>query len=202
MDAADAKSIQEGVKAVAAKTTKVHVLINNAAVLEAQHALKTPFSELVHSFTLNVGGPLLVTQAFAPLLQAAQQVLKAGETWDTKSTDVPKVINVSSTIGSVATATSKRTETAGFFKENTSYRVSKSALNSLTVCFAGDVPGIAFLTLSPGWVDTDMGKQGAGGAISPLKAPESIKGVLALVRDLTLAQSGTFRDYDGKTLPW
>jgi len=203
LDAADEKSITEGAKAIAAKTTKVHVLINNAGVFEGRSALTTPKEELLSSFNLNVAGPLLVTQALYPLLQAAQQEIKAGETLDTKSTDVPKVVNISSVIGSVQTATtSKGTEWAGFFKENTAYRVSKSALNSLTVCFAGDTPGIAFLAICPGWVDTDMGKIGGGGAISPLKAPESIKGVLSVIRGLTLADSPSYRNHEGKTYPW
>jgi len=202
LDTADEKSITEGAKAIAAKTTKVHVLINNAGILEAHSALTTPKAELLSSFSLNVAGVMLVTQALYPLLQAAQRVIKAGETLDTKSTDVPKVINISSTIGSVGTATtSKGTALAGFFKENTAYRVSKSALNSLTVCFAGDTPGIAFLAICPGWVDTDMGKK-ASEAISPLKAPESIKGVLSVVQGLTLADSGSYRNHEGKTLPW
>jgi len=203
LDAGNETSIQEGAKAIAAKTKKIHVLINNAAVWEGHPALKTPKSELLNSFSLNVGGPMLVTQALFPLLQAAQQEPKDGKSIDTKSADVPKVANVSSTIGSLGTATtSKGTEIAGWFQNNTAYRVSKTALNSLTMCFAGENPGIAFLAICPGWVDTDLGKQGAGGAVSPLKPPESIKGLLSVVGSLTLAESGSYRNYEGKTLPW
>jgi len=97
LDTASETSIAEGAKAIAAKTKKVHVLINNAAINEANPSLKTSKSELLNSFSVNAVGPLLLIQALWPLIEAAQ---KDSKTVDAKSVDVPKVINISSTVGS------------------------------------------------------------------------------------------------------
>jgi NAD(P)-dependent dehydrogenase (short-subunit alcohol dehydrogenase family) len=49
----------------------------------------------------------------------------------------------------------------------------------------------------PGWVATDM-----GGASAPLEPAESVRGMLNVVDGLTPAQSGSFLDHTGVTLPW
>jgi len=80
--------------------------------------------------------------------------------------------------------------------------VSKTALNSLTVSLATENPGVAFLAICPGWVDTDMARTAIKGAISPLKTPESVKGMLSVVEGLTLGESGSFRNYENKSIAW
>ena len=75
-----------------------------------------------------------MTQAFLPFLK--------------KSTKNPRVINISSGLGSMSS--SPRFST-------TSYQCSKAAVNMLTKCFAYDAKDIIFVAMHPGWVQTDMG---------------------------------------------
>jgi len=196
LDTSDEKSIQEAAKVISGKTKKVHVLINNAGILENHSALKTSKTELLNSFNVNVAGVLLVTQALFPLLETAQKDSKS----DPKSADVPKVINLSTGIASFQIKFPP--EMAKMFGVNvTAYRVSKTALNALTACFAAENPGVAFLAIHPGWVDTDMGR-GDHGLTPPVKPAESVKGILSVVSKLTLGESGSFKDFEGNTMPW
>ena len=79
------------------------------------------------------------------------------------------------------------------------YKASKSALNSLTRSFImtlGDRK-LTVLSISPGWVRTDM-----GGPAAPLSVEQSAKGVV----DLVEAKAGTgahgFYGIQGETIPW
>jgi len=100
-------------------------------------------------------------------------------------------VNISTSLGSI-----EKNSGGGVI----SYRVSKAALNMLTSNWAIDYPGIAFLPIHPGWVDTDMGR--ASGGKPPLVPEESIKGILSVVEKATLENSGKFVQWDGKPLPW
>ncbi len=77
------------------------------------------------------------------------------------------------------------------------YRASKAALNMAIKAAALDYPQATFIALSPGWVKTDMGGQSA-----PLEAPESVRGMLQVLEHATRADSGTFKHYSGRELPW
>ena len=79
------------------------------------------------------------------------------------------------------------------------YSASKAALNKLTRGFASGLGDrkLTVLSISPGWVRTDMG--GPGAAIS---VEESAKGVI----DVVEAKAGTGADgfwgHDGSTVGW
>lgn len=79
------------------------------------------------------------------------------------------------------------------------YRTSKAALNALAKGLAADLAdrGITVITVSPGWVKTDMGGSGA-----PLTPKASIEGLRSLIKNVTLFDSGKFFSYDGSELPW
>ena len=78
------------------------------------------------------------------------------------------------------------------------YRASKAALNSMARSLVAklDHPRTV-LSLHPGWVQTDMGGQGAD-----LDVPTSVRGLA----DVVIAARGTpgsrFLDYSGAELPW
>jgi NAD(P)-dependent dehydrogenase (short-subunit alcohol dehydrogenase family) len=57
--------------------------------------------------------------------------------------------------------------------------------------------GIRVLALHPGWVQTDMG--GTGAQIAPEQA---VRGLLQVIDDSSLADSGRFIDWQGQSLPW
>jgi len=145
---------------------------------------------LLPIFQTNVVGVQLVTQAFLPLLKAA---IKKNDVKD--KDNIPKVANITSSMGSIGQ------NTGGML----SYRVSKAALDMLTSTWAIEVKEIAFLPISPGWVDTDMGQMGSKiwNQKPPLTAEQSLKGVLNVIDKATLEISGkTGLSYDGSTFPW
>ena len=79
------------------------------------------------------------------------------------------------------------------------YRASKTALNMLSVAMKkeGVEDNISFLILHPGWVKTRMGGENA-----PVELEESVAGMLELIYNNSLADSGRFVQYDGVDLPW
>ena len=79
------------------------------------------------------------------------------------------------------------------------YGTSKAALNMLAKGLASSLAGrgIKVVALSPGWVRTDMGGEGAA------LAPEtSVAGLRKVLGNLKAADSGKFLSYDGSSIPW
>ncbi|RXJ73256.1 short-chain dehydrogenase [Veronia nyctiphanis] len=92
----------------------------------------------------------------------------------------------------------------GSMKENTSgggyiYRSSKAALNSVVKSLSNDLSNDDFtvLALHPGWVKTDM-----GGPNALIDVEESVAGLMSVILDSDIAQSGKFLNFDGNELPW
>ncbi len=163
LDVSDTASIESAVRLVSRQTDHLDALVNNAAIcaddggsvldLDGETALKT--------FATNTVGPLLVTQAFHPMLAKSP---------------APRVINVSSGAGQLA---------EGLQDWAPAYSMSKTALNALTQHFAAALPRFAINSVSPGWVRTDMGgkaaplsvEQGADTIVwQALDAPQKITG--------------------------
>lgn len=154
----------------------IEVLINCAGVLVSGER----FGELVAStfdatLHTNVVGPLLLTQALAPLLARGTRA---------------RVINLSSELGSL-------TDTAHFYSP--SYAVSKAALNMVTRLLAAELrqQGICVVSIHPGWVRTDM-----GGASAPISPTQSVAAMLRLIDGLKAAASGSFVDHRGEAMAW
>jgi NAD(P)-dependent dehydrogenase (short-subunit alcohol dehydrogenase family) len=79
------------------------------------------------------------------------------------------------------------------------YGTSKAALNLLAKGLAATLAGrgIKVVALSPGWVRTDMGGEGAA------LAPEtSVAGLRKVLGSLKAGDSGKFFSYDGSPIPW
>ena len=57
--------------------------------------------------------------------------------------------------------------------------------------------GIGVLTLSPGWVRTDM-----GGSAAPLTAADSVRDLLQVIDRRPGIPAGEFIDHDGTPLRW
>ena len=127
---------------------------------------------------INSIAPMLVTQAVAPLLEAG-------------GSKKAKVICITSGLGSIAQASDL---TFGL-----SYGMSKAALNMGVKKLSTEMKrrGIAIIALHPGWVQTDM-----GGASAPLLPEQSIRGMLAVIDEVTLADNGRFLTFEGAELPW
>ena len=57
--------------------------------------------------------------------------------------------------------------------------------------------GIAVGLIHPGWVRTDMGGSGAD-----ISVEESAAGIMSVIANLTLADTGSFKKWNGETHPW
>ena len=79
------------------------------------------------------------------------------------------------------------------------YSTSKAALNMLVKGLAATLAarGITVVALSPGWVRTDMGGEGA-----PLSPEASVRGLRKVIAGLKPADSGKFFSHDGSAIPW
>jgi NAD(P)-dependent dehydrogenase (short-subunit alcohol dehydrogenase family) len=176
LEADKERSIAELVRETSALTDTLDVLINNAGVLvsgERFGALAAkPMSD---TFATNVIGPVLLTQALAPLLEKSQHA---------------KVLNITSELGSIAD-----TETFG----TPSYSISKAALNMATRQLAAALRerGVTVICAHPGWVKTDMG--GAGATLTP---QASVTGLLKVLDAAKPQDAGTFFEYSGRKLRW
>jgi NAD(P)-dependent dehydrogenase (short-subunit alcohol dehydrogenase family) len=79
------------------------------------------------------------------------------------------------------------------------YSTSKAALNLLAKALAETLRarGVIVAALSPGWVRTDMGGQGA-----PLTPEVSVRGLRKVLAGLRPEDSGKFFSHDGSQIPW
>jgi NAD(P)-dependent dehydrogenase (short-subunit alcohol dehydrogenase family) len=143
--------------AVAKRWGSLDVLINNAAIMLHSSNGRGLLSEgpdaLERTMALNLMAPFRLARALVPSLERGRE---------------PRIIHVSSGAGTFAGM--REFDIAG-------YRLSKWALNGLTMLMAHELSGrIAVNALDPGWVKTDLGGPNAPG--SPV---ESAEGAFALV---------------------
>jgi NAD(P)-dependent dehydrogenase (short-subunit alcohol dehydrogenase family) len=177
LDVADAKSHAELARElplVLGEGGRLDLLVNNAGVLHSGERFGSlTTANFEDSFRTNATGPLLLTQALAPLLA-----------------DGARVLNLSSQLGSIAGT--RRFGTP-------SYNLSKAAQNMATVLLTHALAGrgIVVVALHPGWVQTDMGGTGAD-----LPATEAAAGLLRVAAGLGPEDGGRFLDWQGRALDW
>ncbi|ENN88707.1 putative oxidoreductase protein [Rhizobium freirei PRF 81] len=159
--------------------TAIDIVINNAAVRGDTGGLASlRTDDFMEVMRINVLAPLLIAQALKPNLVAGRRKL---------------LVNISSRAGSLAEGTLDDDD------GDYAYRCSKAALNMATVKLAQDFrrDGVAVISLHPGWVRTDM-----GGPDAVVDIEQSARGLKNLIDTTTMADTGSFRAYDGKTISW
>ena len=175
LDTSDEKSIEGAVKKLGSRIKALHVLINNAAIADTRGGsiVHATSAQLRETFNTNVVGPILLTQALLPLLEAGRPA---------------RVINVSSLLGSVAKMTD------GW----SGYGISKAALNAATRKLSAALKsrGISVNAASPGWVKTDMGTQDA-----TLSLAHGGRNIARLVTDFPAETTDKFLQEHGEH-PW
>ncbi|WP_062990124.1 SDR family NAD(P)-dependent oxidoreductase [Nocardia anaemiae] len=130
------ESVADAVRLVRKHTDRLDVLINNAGAPGNIVAPADATADEIHSvYDTNVYGPIRVTHAFLPLLQAA---------------DNPRVVMVSSGGGSFAVVTDPDQPVSKMHE--LAYSSSKAALNMITVRYAQALPKIKFNVATPGEV--------------------------------------------------
>lgn len=153
------------------------VLVNNAGIhgpRGSESALAMDFDVWRCVFEVNVYGPLRVAQAFLPNIEAGE---------------ARKIATITSRMGSLAANPSG----------SLAYRSSKAAVNMTMIVFGNAVRerDVSVMLFHPGWVRTDMG--GGGADIAP---SESAAGLIRTIDASGMAQTNSFRTYDGQTIPW
>ncbi|XP_041314706.1 C-factor-like isoform X4 [Pyrgilauda ruficollis] len=148
--------------------------------------------DMTDTYTTNTVGPMLMGQAFLPLLKKAAQ----GSPGSGLSCSKAAIVNMSSIGGSI-------TSCFGWeMMPVASYRCSKAALNMLSKCqsLAYKEHGILCVALHPGWVQTDMGS--SAGHTPPVTVDDSVQGMLKVLSSLSEKDTGAFLDWEGKVVPW
>ena len=162
----------------------IDVLYNNAGIDArslgvddgARDVLRLSGEHFLEEMRINAVGPMLLARALLDRLAASSN---------------PRIVNVTSQVGSM--------EVAHTIGRDIGYVSSKAALNMISVRQSVHLrdAGIVVIALHPGHLKTDMGGERAN-----LTTAEGATGILALVDGLTMADSGTFRRWDGTVHPW
>ncbi len=156
--------------------TPIDILINNAGISGPRERTDglIAIDKWLEVFAVNSIAPVMAAGAF-------HDNLKRGHD--------KKLVTITSQLGSIAN------HGGGALP----YHASKAAVNSFMHGLAKEWSrdGILVGIFHPGWVQTDM-----GGKAAPVTPPESVKGLRARIAELNAKNSGSFRDFSGRELPW
>ncbi|MGE6569702.1 SDR family oxidoreductase [Shewanella vesiculosa] len=155
----------------------IDLIINNAGYLDRDnhsiHAIDYADAEMC--FKVNALGPLFLIHCLLSLLN---------------KTRLCKIAIISSSKGSL-------TEPQGV--DWYGYRMSKAAANMLAVNLSQELvdDNVAVVSVHPGWVQTDM-----GGSAARVKVIDSALGIIKVINQLSIANTGEFYNFSGEQLPF
>lgn len=151
----------------------IGLLIHNAGIMDRSSLDEPNFDGIAKQFDVNAMGPLRIVSAL-------QGSLVKGA----------KIGVITSRMGSIADNTS-----GGSY----GYRMSKAAANAATRSMAHDLKdqSIAVAVLHPGYVRTEMTRH--NGLID---TDESAAGLIRIMDELNLDNTGRFWHTNGEELPW
>ena len=175
MDVADERNVLNGIESLREKTDSIDILINNAGILipGLKHkidAVETDDESILKTFNINTVGVLRVCKAVLPMMQPTS-----------------RIINISSGMGQME----------GMATGSIAYRLSKSALNALTIVLSQELSSkdIKVNSICPGWVQTDM-----GGYEATLTVKESVESIKKFALSDNFPNGKFLRH--GQILPW
>ena len=177
----------EQIKALASELigVPVDVLISNAG-MHGPRDTSGAFGNMdvdswMQVMRVNAMGPLKVTEAFLPHVQASGQ---------------KKVVFISSRAGSIAERGALPHQKPG---GPCGYRSSKAALNAVAKGLGFDLrsKGISVVVLHPGWVKTET-----GGGDAPMIPAASVCHMREIISQASPEDNGVFWNYDGAAIPW
>ncbi len=155
----------------------IDLLLLNAGVMgtASSNLGELDQENFLHSMSVNTVTPALMIQAFREHVVASEKKL---------------IVGMSSILGSIA-----GNSDGGLY----SYRASKAGLNAVLKSACNDLraDGVTVVAMHPGWVQTDMGGEGA-----TITTGVSINGMRKVIDGLGAEDSGRFLVYDGSELPW
>lgn len=172
LDVTDGNAIAALAHALRKET--LDVLINNAGIDGTPEGKEIDDSLWISVFRVNSIAPYRMARAFHDMLRKSR---------------APKIVTISSRLGSIGLSN-------GYAMD---YGASKAAANYVMHALAArwGSDGFVCVALSPGWVKTDMGGEGA-----PLTPQQSVGGMRKVIAGLNPAQNGKFLGYRGEELPW
>ncbi|CAB4876082.1 unannotated protein [freshwater metagenome] len=161
----------------------IDLLINNAGIfgplpfvenIQKQRFGTVDFQVWADVLAVNTLGTLNVTQALVENVAASSKKL---------------IVTLSSGAGSIGDSD----------RPAIAYTSSKAALNKAMTIVARTLKDrqIVVAIMCPGYVRTRMGLGGGD-----VEVEESVSGLRSLISGLTMADSGTFRRYNGDVIPW
>ncbi|MGH7920174.1 MAG: SDR family oxidoreductase [Candidatus Dormibacteraceae bacterium] len=143
LDVTDDGTIAEAARSIDEQFGRLDILVNNAGVAGAgQQPGEVDLAAVQGVFATNVLGVIAVTEAMLPLLRRSS---------------APRIVNVSSAVGSLAGASDPESPLAGL-PASVGYVPSKTALTSLTVQYAKALraEGMLVNAADPGYCATDL----------------------------------------------
>lgn len=175
LDLSSDHSISRLASTLAERGTSIDLLISNAGILENETFGDWTRKRFTDTFDTNVIGPAILAQSLDSVL-----------------TKDAKIVQLSSGLGSLQWG-------GEGMSDGDSYSISKAALNMLTVRLARSFQSTkrVVVSMSPGWVATDMGGLGAD-----LTVEQSVSKMLGTIEALTTGDSGRFIDSRGNSIPW
>ncbi|XP_076307286.1 C-signal-like isoform X2 [Tachypleus tridentatus] len=186
LDVTKSIEIEEAVKIVKdiVKEEGLNLLINNAGICRMLPFPQITPDNLRNHIEVNSIAPLILTEAFYPLLKTAASKI----TGEGMSCSRAAVVNMSSTSGSLENTNTERKVPI------LSYKASKTALNMLMRGVAMSVKRdhILVVMLCPGWVQTNI-----GGPRAFLRVTESVESVIKLMATLNSSHHGRFFNHTG-----
>ncbi|MCW7479542.1 SDR family NAD(P)-dependent oxidoreductase [Leptospira kanakyensis] len=174
LDVSKEQSISEALDTITGSFGKLDILVNNAGIFADPGSFFDTTSEDLHrTLLVNLYGPLRMIQVFLPMMI---------------QNNFGRIVNVSSGMGQFS-------DMGGGYP---AYRISKTAINSLTSLSSVEAVGknIKINSVCPGWVKTDMGGESATRPVE--------KGAETIVWAATLPDNGPSGKFfrDKKEIPW
>ncbi|KAL2813555.1 hydroxyacyl dehydrogenase [Aspergillus granulosus] len=170
----------------ALKQKSLDILINCAGVHSETQGKLAVMSDLDYQLSVNVVGTHNVIRQYLPFMHNSK---------------LKKVANISTVYASLR----KGSDVA--YAPCPAYKISKTALNALTVQYAISYQdeGFIFLAVNPGWLQSDM-----GGMDADLTLPQGAQAVLNTILSADCTDNGRFKNihvpgweaYNGQDLPW
>jgi NAD(P)-dependent dehydrogenase (short-subunit alcohol dehydrogenase family) len=188
LDVTAPDSIADAVASVESKHGRLDVLVNNAGIISGNAApTALALDDLRRVYETNVFGVVAATNAFLPLLRLS---------------DAPRIVNVSSGLGSIATMTDPSSAYYGL--NAAAYQTSKTALDAFTVMYAKELRDTLFKVnaICPGFRATDIAGPGVNashGATDPAEGADIVVRMALLGAD---GSTGAFFDSSGTLRPW
>lgn len=188
LDANDDDSIKAAAKKIEEDFSKLDVLINNAGICPERDGTWPDREQMRTTFETNVFGPTILTEALIPAMKRSSN---------------PRIINVSSTMGSITLISDHSSPYAQV--KYPGYRMTKAALNMLTAYQYVQLKpdGFKVWTYCPGYVVTDLGDDKEQRKEQGLESSEtSALGLLQIVQGERDADVGGFVGRYGQKYGW